>query len=362
MRTFVRCWLLFIVAVHSATLPAQETPLRVATWNVAWLTNEPVENMAVVKACEAQNSADVPFEEREPVVCQQGRPFRMAGAFANLAANARHFDFDIVALQEVQGLGAMRYLFGDLKAVKSIGKEGPPPGTYALAVNPEGGRQRVGIAVRAALLAPGKTLVATPYTELGAPLDRDKRSGLDVMIPLKSGPLRVMVVHLKSGCQRSPLDSTGKDEPACGPLSKQAPILKRWIDLRKAEGVPFMVMGDFNRVLTPGSSHEQCPAQGACDRRALLPWLDANGVDTAPILIPTALVEHGIGCFTQAHGANLIDHLILGGGAESGYVAGSVKSHNYVDPKTMEPILDKKKTGLYSDHCPVSIVWSPERR
>ena len=267
-----------------------------------------------------------------------------------------------MALQEVQGLPALQYLFGDLRINKSAGREGPPHGSYSLAVNPEGGRQRVGVAVKTALLAPGKALVATPYTELGEPLERDKRSGLDVMIPLKSGPLRVLVVHLKSGCQRSPLDSTGKDESACGPLSRQAPILKRWIELRKAEGMPFMVMGDFNRVLTPGSAHEQCPAQGACDRRALLPWLGANGVDAPPIVIPTALLQHGEGCFAKSHGSNLIDHLVLGGGAESGYIVGSAMGHNYGDPKTQGQILDKRKTGLYSDHCPVSISWVPRRR
>ena len=71
---------------------------------------------------------------------------------------------------------------------------------------------------------------------------------------------------------------------------------------------------------------------------------------------------HGKQDHPKSHESNLIDHLVLGGGAESGYIVGSAMSHNYVDPKTQGQILDKRKTGLYSDHCPVSISWVPRRR
>jgi hypothetical protein len=190
-------------------------------------------------------------------------------------------------------------------------------------------------------------------------LTRDRRSGLDVTIPLRSGDLRVLVVHLKSACQRLPMDSTGVNAQDCATLTQQAPILQSWIKARQLEGKPFMVIGDYNRVLAPTAPHELCKTGSACPNSSFGTWLDDNGFIRAPILVPTAMLEHVDGCFAKAHGKLSIDHVLLGGGAERGYVAASETSHPYADLKTGQSIADKAKTRLLSDHCPVSIVWKP---
>ena len=250
-------------------------------------------------------------------------------------------------------------MLGERKLAFGSGASKVPVGTYDVAVNPDGGWQKVGIAVRRSLLSPGKALVATPLKELSEPLTRDKRSGLDVLVPLKTGDLRVLVVHLKSACQRLPMNTTdSKNATDCAALAKQAPILGKWISDREKEGKPYMILGDFNRVLTPGAVHESCDGSTNCTAKALSASLDKNSLTATPIVIPTASTKHSSGCFEASYGTDLIDHILLGGGAEAGYIQGSAFSHPYVDGK-LQPITDKKKTFYFSDHCAVSVQWKP---
>jgi endonuclease/exonuclease/phosphatase family metal-dependent hydrolase len=334
-------------------------PLKVATWNMAWLANEPLGSVQEVDECVKQDRAKVPIEKREPEVCRKGTPFRLSGGYAGLARAAVHYNFDIIGFQEVQSKSAVELVLGDRPLGTGADTNKVAPGTYEVAVNPDGGWQKVGIAVRKALLVPGKSLTAIPLRELGVPLVRDHRSGLDVVVPLKTGDLRVLVVHLKSACQRLPLDIAGhKNTPDCLALAQQAPVLARWIQDRQRDGKPFMMLGDFNRVLTSGSTHESCSGATDCTTKALSASLDANSLSENPILVPTAAIQQVAGCFEANYGTDLIDHILLGAGAETGFVPGSASSHPYLDSK-QQPISDKKMTFFFSDHCPVSIQWKP---
>ena len=58
-------------------------------------------------------------------------------------------------------------------------------------------------------------------------------------------PLRVLAVHLKTGCFDDRL-STSKRR-ACAELREQMPPLLDWIARARAEGVAFAILGDFNR-------------------------------------------------------------------------------------------------------------------
>ena len=64
----------------------------------------------------------------------------------------------------------------------------------------------------------------------------------------RATPIELLVVHLKSGCSRDPLDA---GPAACRMLEQQAQQLGEWIAARAAASAPFIVLGDFNRVDSP---------------------------------------------------------------------------------------------------------------
>src|SRR5262249_17641133 len=60
--------------------------------------------------------------------------------------------------------------------------------------------------------------------------------------------LRLLSIHLKSGCWDDPLDT--RSGP-CHIIARQLPVLEGWIDARARERTPFAVLGDFNRRFEP---------------------------------------------------------------------------------------------------------------
>ena len=70
------------------------------------------------------------------------------------------------------------------------------------------------------------------------------RHGVDIEIMVNGQSIRLLSVHLKSSCFEKLLTS---EEQSCRRLASQVPILEKWIDERASNGMPFVVMGDFNR-------------------------------------------------------------------------------------------------------------------
>lgn len=64
---------------------------------------------------------------------------------------------------------------------------------------------------------------------------RSLRRGLNMTVHLPAGDIRVLVVHMKSGCF-----DDGREGEACEQLAQQIPVIGAWIDAEQAEG------GDFN--------------------------------------------------------------------------------------------------------------------
>src|SRR5690606_23599696 len=60
--------------------------------------------------------------------------------------------------------------------------------------------------------------------------------------------LRILGVHLKSGCSEGPITNPSSDED-CPALALQLPYLKAWIVEAAAKPESFAVIGDFNRRL-----------------------------------------------------------------------------------------------------------------
>jgi endonuclease/exonuclease/phosphatase family metal-dependent hydrolase len=254
--------------------------LVLATWNLSWLHRSP--GSGVVKRSEAD--------------------------YRRLADYARRLDADIVALQEVDGEAAARRIFD------------PAAHRFHFADDP-GNRQNVGFAWR-------RELDVAAMPDLIALGEHRLRRGADIRVRAHGGEMRLLAIHLKSGCWERPL---GDPERACATLARQLPVLEGWIDARAAEGVPFAVLGDFNRRFTAADT--------------FWPELD----DAEPPEADLTAVTRGrrSDCWDGRY-PDFIDHIVLSRAAGGWLVPGSFRQVLF-DPA------DARHRRKLSDHCPVSV-------
>lgn len=161
--------------------------------------------------------------------------------YAAMQAYVTGLDADLIAFQEVESRAAAERVFDPalytVVIEERVGTDrgGECRGREGLTIN----AQRTGFAVRNGI--PFERQKDFTAIQIGNP---DLRSGVDLIVRPRGGePIRVLSVHLKSGC------SSGDRNEACPVLFEQVPVLERWIDERAAEGVRFAVLGDFNRRL-----------------------------------------------------------------------------------------------------------------
>ena len=276
------CLAAFVLMLLAGSLAAQARDLKIATWNLEWLTNRPDGDPALPADVHPKTAADI----------------------AVLRRYADQLDADVVALQEVDGPGIAATLF--------------PPDRYTLFFTDDAVIQRVGIAVRRDIPAHRNPDLAA--LDLYADAKFHLRSGADITLDLPGGPLRLLAIHLKTGCQRDPLNSVRRQ---CETLRGQVPVLQGWIAQRRAESAAFVVLGDFNRWML-GTDDLLAALQAA----APLAPADA-GRDSA--------------CWGGGH---FIDHILAGGAARA-----------WLDPASLR-VLTYRETAdqkeHLSDHCPVS--------
>ena len=281
--------LLLLLLPLLLAIPAHAAELKLATWNIAWLT------------LRAHGDPDLP----------RGLSLRNPGDFDLLARYAKRLDADVVALQEVDGPEAAARVFD--------------PGTYAFFFPAEQDIQRTGFAVR-------RSLRATQNPDLEA-LDLRPRArfslrrGTDITVEAAGRNIRLLSVHLDAGCRDAALATPGRD---CESLSRQAAILGDWVAERRREGIPFAILGDFNRAMGgPEDEFLRPLATGGPLRRA------TEGVSDP--------------CWAGARSPRrFIDHILLGGEAAGWMLPDSLRVLVYAerDPAWRERI---------SDHCPLSL-------
>ncbi len=177
---------------------------------------------------------------------------RDAADYAELRRHATALGADVIALQEVEDRAAVARVFD--------------PGRYDIVVSPrpEG---NLGTCRR----QPGQRLTAqrtafaihrTRLAELGLqwralpPLEdlgvAGRRWGTQILITRADGDgpeLRLVSLHLKSGCGWGRLDGTKVRRQQCLLLRRQRGILEAWIDAQAEADRPFILLGDFNRQL-----------------------------------------------------------------------------------------------------------------
>ncbi len=267
---------------------AQE--IKLATWNIAWLTLRPA------------GDRDLP----------RGLRHRRPEDFRLLRDYAERLAADVVALQEIDGEEAAARVFD--------------PATYAIHLTSEDDIQRPGFAVRRSLrFTAHPDLVAL---DIYAGSRRSLRRGADITVEGANGArLRLLSIHLNAGCREDPVSQEGR--PECESLARQAQVLARWIEARRREGVPFAILGDFNRRMGEDDDFLQILEGG---RKLLRP--------TAGLSSP---------CWADARGGRpFISHLLLGGGAESWMLRNSLSVLVYAER-------ERSYRDRLSDHCPISI-------
>jgi endonuclease/exonuclease/phosphatase family metal-dependent hydrolase len=274
--------LLLAEAVGLNAAPARAADLKLATWNLDWLTLRQQGDLAL--------PADV-------------RP-RRPDDFERLQRYALALDADLVALQEVDGPEPALRVF--------------PPDRYALHFARGEVVQLVGFAVRRGLAFtrnPDLAALDLPGTRL--------RAGADITLDLPGGRLRALSVHLKQGCRQDRLNDNNR--PSCPMLRGQLAALQGWIAQRREDGVPFVLMGDFNR------------------------WMDGTDAFFAGLQSAGPLARATAGRSSPCWGGGgFIDHLIAGGAARA-----------WMQSETLR-VLVYRETGeewrmRLSDHCPVSV-------
>ncbi len=254
--------------------------VRLATWNIYWL--------------------DVP---------DKGKSKRTEQDYVRLRAYANRLDADLVVLQEIAGVEALALVY--------------PEETHTLVCEDSSKPQKV-----CAALEKASGLRIEKLPDLAAlNVSGGLRQGLDVMIYRGDEPvLRVLGVHLKSGCF-----SDASSGASCDKLTKQIPVLEAWAEARGAEGLPFVMMGDFNRRFSAADSIFQDLDDAEPPSSDLMRSIPDG--ETAP-------------CYDEKY-PEYIDHVLL-----SPALHGRVKA-------SAQLVYDEKDFGTFrkkiSDHCPVYV-------
>ncbi len=272
MRGAIGVWLLlFAMLALAGQAPAGAQEVKLATWNLEWLTLRAAGDPAL--------PADVVPKRAEDI--------------AALRAYAARLDADVVAIEEVDGAAAAAEIF--------------PPERYAVHMTADHVVQRVGFAVRRGIpVVPHPDLVALDVYPPAAPAHL--RSGADITLDLPGGMLRLLAVHLKAGCRSDPFASSRR--PACRVLAAQSRVMQAWVAARAEAGEAFAVLGDFNHLAAADDD--------------VATTLEA----AAPLIEPTA--DHASPC--RRGGERFIDRILLGGAARNWLEPESLRVLVYHEP------------------------------
>ena len=281
--------------------PAPPEWIRIATWNLNllhWRTGGALWRGAVARSDED---------------------------YRTLARYVRVLDADVIAFQEVNGPRAASRIF--------------PPRDYTLHFS---GRYDSryddiynGFAVRRGRF---DRVVKRDHEALGlgSTSRYQLRWGVDLMVARDGRRLRLFNVHLKSKCFSKSLRSP-RSRP-CRTLARQVEPLEAWVDARWREGVPFVVLGDFNREMDRHGERDHLWAAIADD--------DPSGLELHRL---SAGRDPACWRGTSRHFRYPVDFFVFDARAWKRVDAGSFRQVVWADADA-DP-----RRGLPSDHCPIAV-------
>jgi endonuclease/exonuclease/phosphatase family metal-dependent hydrolase len=260
--------------------------LKLASWNLEWLNRS--NGTGAVKRTEADYK-------------------RLRSYVDRLAA-------DVIAFQEVDGPEAAVRVFD--------------PARYRVHVATRGDSQRTGFAVRHGI----ELQVHPDYDALDV---GQLRAGADITVHSGALTLRLLSVHLKSGCFDGPLAGAQRD---CQRLAQQLPLLEAWIDARGREKVAAVVLGDFNRRLFGRKDDPFWAQLDDADPPASDLWSPTDGQRSS--------------CWSGDYPA-FIDHIVLNVPAKRASIGESFELLSY-------DASDAARRNVLSDHCPISLSFDED--
>ena len=264
-----------VLGLFLLATPVSADILKVASWNI-------------------QHLRDLDGEGPRP---------RMEDDYRDLRDHARRLNADVIAVQEVENELALGRVFDS--------------DHYAFFVSNRRSAQRTGFAVK-------KSLRTSRYPDVNAfNTSSGMRYGVDIGISLGRKEVRLLSIHLKSGCFQSSVTHPKTD--ACKKLAKQVPVLERWIDDRVLHGMPFIVLGDFNRRF-------DAPRDDF--------WREIDDGD--PVQLELFRTTAGLTARCHPKYRLFIDHIVFGGFSRRSLLPGSFEESVYPGARL-------------SDHCPISV-------
>ena len=256
----------------------------------------------------------------------RGAVARTEADYRTLARYVRNLDADVVAFQEVNGPRAAARVF--------------PSGDYSLHFSgrhdPRHDDVYNGFAVRRGRF---ERVEKRDHEALGlgnAGTRYQLRWGVDLTVRSRSKTLRLLNVHLKSRCFTGSLaQPRGRH---CRKLARQIEPLEAWIDARWREGVPFVVLGDFNRAMDRHGRRDHL-------------WSALDDGDPPGLELHRLPDGRERTCWrgTRRYHRHPIDFFVFGARAWRRVDAASFREVAWTDADA-DP-----RRGLPSDHCPIAV-------
>lgn len=230
-------------------------------------------------------------------------------------------DADVFALQEVASEQAVRLLFPS-DTWQVLMSPRPDSETYECrGSGRESTQQKIAYAVKNGI----NINSVRGLSELGLN-NPGLRYGLELTIQSELGAIKLLNVHMKSGCF---VDNYSRsDRESCQTFAQQAPILDAWVETQESEGIQYVLLGDFNHRLSAPYNH-------------LTRQLMTNSDGSESTLYNTT--GQLIGCHPYYPAP--IDLVFVGGMSDNKYdYTYQAHTFNNMAPKAM-----------LSDHCAVSL-------
>ena len=285
-------WLLALSILTLASPVGLAGELHVAAWNLEHLDDKNREG------CVGRTDAD----------------------YTVLARRIGELGADVVAFQEIENAAAAHRVFPASDWYIEVSGRPPIQRSRACWGKPEArlGHLATGFAIRRGVAYRRHD----DLTALGGGR-AFQRWGTDITVMVADTELRLLSVHLKTGCWGRKQDRDNGSRKTCATLRVQIERLKAWVDARRTEDTAFVILGDFNR-------------------RLALPDDWAWAV-LSPPSAPLILLTEGVPFRCDFRYPAFIDHLVVGGGAEALLVTGSFR--------------ELPRQGQHPDHCAVSALF-----
>lgn len=295
--------------------------LTFATWNLAWQRSTPLSQAQFDECTKIKPAQRDKLEDKHPYRWECKSPEQME----DMKLVAKKLNADVISVQEVESPEALQQIW--------------PKDEYDFYLNMKSPWiQRTGFVVRKSSGLQVGPLI--DIEQLGSAFKDHARNGAELPLTISGKTIKLLSVHLKSGCFDQALNSgyaTKRDKEngvvTCDVLKKQAPALEAWLDSSIQSGFSAIIIGDFNRRFDSSIEQQTNPEV------SLFAEISDGDPENADLFRPTKEFVAMPEC--QGGGSKwLIDHALMTSDLSKYYVEGSLSE------------LSVPKKG--SDHCPLS--------